>query len=138
MSKVFQYLPTAVAVGPFDFNIKEIDLKEQNRLKMRGYFDGNEMEIACQDSGTPDQMRLETFMHELEHAINFVADLTDASCEEDFVYRGTLIRLKMLIDNPLVMMMLIVRCCDAKPLLANLLKSWLSSRDTEIKIYDEE
>jgi len=41
----------------------------------------------------PDQTMVEELLHEIDHAINWVADLTDASTEEDFVRRGVPIRL---------------------------------------------
>lgn len=105
----FFYCPDYVTVGPFDFDIKHSTYREiRKETDEWGSFRPEELEIHIPKEA-PEQLRLEVLLHELEHAICFCASLSDDSTEEDYVTKGTTWRLKMLIDNPDLLLMLLQR-----------------------------
>tara|TARA_R110000868_G_scaffold82356_6_gene232634 strand:- start:5123 stop:5449 length:327 start_codon:yes stop_codon:yes gene_type:complete len=52
----------------------------------------------CTNGHHPDVVR-DTLFHEVKHAVNFVADLSNGSTEEEFVTRSTPMELEVLRNN---------------------------------------
>ena len=110
---MFCYCPDYVTVGPFDFDIKHLTYKEIRSGITSGQAIQPEELVIHIPREAPEQLRLEVLLHELEHAICYCADLSDDSTEEDFVRKATTWRLKMFIDNPDLLLMLLKRSIDA-------------------------
>ena len=109
----FFHCPDYVTVGPFDFDIKHLTYKEIAQGMTSGQAIQPEELVIHIPREAPEQLRLEVLLHELEHAICFCAGLSDESTEEDFVRKATTWRLKMFIDNPDLLLMLLQRSVEA-------------------------
>ncbi len=77
-----------VSVGPFTFKIV-------NGITGAPSIELESLTIYL-DERKPVELGIEELLHEIEHAINWVADLTDCDTEESFVRRGVPIRLDTL------------------------------------------
>ena len=56
--------------------------------------------LICVCSDLPVSNQIETFWHEIKHAVNNQMDLSDDSSEEDFVLRGSKGELAVIRANP--------------------------------------
>ena len=89
-------LPKLVHVGPHDYLVH---VKERLPDDDFGEIDFETLVITI--SGRVDiQVQIETLLHELLHAINQLADITDDTAEEDVVTRTTPYLLALIRDNP--------------------------------------
>lgn len=107
------FLPETIRVGPFKYNVIPMKDGESEQLDAHGSCSNKNLVIKI-DKGQADQMVVETLFHEIEHAINHLADVDDKTEEEDAVRRTTPLRLAVFRDNP-DLFRLLKWMCDAPP-----------------------
>lgn len=79
-----EWLPTKVKVGPFEYEIRWLDLKRQNRDEIYGKCNSDKCVIWLPD-GRKRQRVGETFFHEVTHAIWYVYGLGKKESQEKAV-----------------------------------------------------
>lgn len=89
---------TSVRVGPFDVTIDHLEGKD--RTDFLGTFSSGNMTISLRDQYVSEQVRAETLLHEILHAVYQVFDVKPKDGEERTVH-GLSIGLACVIrDNP--------------------------------------
>lgn len=90
--------------------VKVCHLDYEVRLSDEIMFQGYECDGLCDKdncvievaNGMSDALKVETLLHEIGHAVNSVAGLTDESTEEEFVARSTPLWILVFKENPLL------------------------------------
>lgn len=99
-------IPRKVWIGPYEFSLQLVEeddpiLEPTDHEKTTGitHFDPPERGIyVCADLGRREM--LETFLHELTHAVNFAGSIDDGVDEETIARRHGEIWSQLWLDNP--------------------------------------
>lgn len=93
-------LPKAIRIGNRDYAVRFFEADEEklatDDLSGHVIFAAGLIRIA---KGQDKTWLLETLLHEIGHAINKLADLSDSSTEEDHVLRATPLWMAVFRDN---------------------------------------
>lgn len=90
-------IPGQVKVGPFRFSVERYEQKPTHDA--HGYCDTVGLVIGIADDVVGVRL-LDTFIHELTHAMHYAADLKDGDEEERIVTRLAISWAGVLVDNP--------------------------------------
>ena len=126
--------PREVIIGPFTVSVEMVS-GMKCPMTTDAAFAPRHLKIHL-PSDYNDQVVREVFLHEVEHAINMLCDLGDDSSEEDFVCRGTMARMSMLIDNPDIMILLMEMCRERSQAFRSRLVNWYNETFFERSEYD--
>lgn len=95
----FKGLPRRIHVGQFLFRIQIESEEHEELIEAFGRCDFTARRIYLR-SGMDAELSLNTALHELTHAVNWVYDLDDESTEEQFTSRHTNGMVDMWMRNP--------------------------------------
>lgn len=88
--------PTSIRVGPYDVRI----IKMAASVGAHGEFDDTDMTIAVKDEYSSPPYEVDTWLHELLHAIWFTQNIKDGDGEERTVRQMATGLTQVFRDNP--------------------------------------
>jgi hypothetical protein len=104
MSKVKQIpLPPYVKVGPFVISVVESDTPELNDQQHWGDFNAGLLRIRVERNVPSEVLRLDTLVHEINHAIYWVYNIKEGDDEERLVNTLSTAWTQVYVDNPEVL-----------------------------------
>lgn len=94
-------LPKRLAIGPYTFRVVvgTAETHPEQLADNHGLCDLMRQTIHLK-SGESEASTLDTTLHEIQHAIHWVQNLTDESTEEDYATRGSTGLVDVLLRNP--------------------------------------
>ena len=98
-------IPTEIRVGHLTYSVRELTSDEVEHSEASGLCIIDKLVIAY-DPRQPKVLLLETVLHEVSHAVNDFAHLTDKSDEEDHCLRATPVWMMVWRDNPALLNLL--------------------------------
>ena len=101
MSDLLKTLPRRIKIGHYTWRVVVGDsVTHPEQLEgAHGLTDYDTLKIYIR-ADEALSITVDTVLHELDHAINYAANLTDNSLEEEYVTRGTTVRLDTYLRNP--------------------------------------
>ena len=93
-------LPASVKIGPFVYRIEEMERRAPIRERCSGVTEHGPLLIRVQLDDFPAQVIAETLVHEIFHAIYWVAGVLDEDREERIVRQMATMWAAVMRDNP--------------------------------------
>lgn len=92
-------LPEKILVGHLVYTVRPMTADEADESGAEGICSQRRETIRV-STAQCDRLMLETLLHEVGHAINWLAAIDDSASEEDYVLRTTPIWMTVWRDNP--------------------------------------
>lgn len=93
-------LPEFIRVGPFDFAITKMSENRASSERKYGYCSSIELELAIQRNMPSAQKAVDTFLHEVNHAIYYAYGIADEDKEERTCGTMSTAMVQVFRDNP--------------------------------------
>lgn len=100
VADLLDYLPSHVKIGPYKFRLELWDALGSISSNRYGEISTIEQRITIARAHSSPEKLLDTLLHEINHALYWLADLNDGEKEENVVRRLTTAQVQLFADNP--------------------------------------